>query len=128
MNPGMAVMPLASMVLPLAADGAPGATETIFPARTTIDPRSITRAIGERNDTRIGDREVLRKEGRKRSQSQAGQYYQGVSFHANSLSDDARMTRWAAFGATAVINFMVRPDRLELPTFWFVASALSLTP
>ena len=24
--------------------------------------------------------------------------------------------------------FMVRPDRLERPTFWFVASTLSLTP
>src|SRR6185369_16589253 len=41
MNPGIAVMPLASMVRPLVADGAPAATETIFPARTTIDPRSI---------------------------------------------------------------------------------------
>src|SRR5580704_3407657 len=46
MNPGMAVIPLASMVLPLAAEGAPGAAETIFPARTTIDPRSITEALG----------------------------------------------------------------------------------
>ena len=42
MNPGITVMPLASMVLPAAAEGAPACTETIFPARTTIDPRSIT--------------------------------------------------------------------------------------
>jgi hypothetical protein len=35
-------MPLASMIWPLAADVAPGATETIFPARTTIEARSIT--------------------------------------------------------------------------------------
>src|SRR5262245_11928530 len=42
----MAVMPLASMVRPLALEGEPGATETIFPARTTIDPRSITVAFG----------------------------------------------------------------------------------
>ena len=41
MKPGMAVMPFASMVLPAAAEGAPACTETIFPARTTIDPRSI---------------------------------------------------------------------------------------
>src|SRR3989442_10638301 len=46
MNPGMAVMPLASMVRPLAALGPPGAIETIFPARTTIDPRSITEPLG----------------------------------------------------------------------------------
>src|SRR5438477_9589448 len=45
MNPGMAVMPLASILLallPLAAGGFPAATEVIFPARTMIDPRSIT--------------------------------------------------------------------------------------
>src|SRR5207253_2616162 len=42
MNPGIAVMPLASIVRPLAADGAPAVTDTIFPPRTTIDPRSIT--------------------------------------------------------------------------------------
>src|SRR5262245_5140727 len=41
MNPGMAVMPLASIVIPL-AEGPPDATETIFPVFTTMDPRSIT--------------------------------------------------------------------------------------
>ena len=42
MKPGMALMPRASIVWPLAADGAPAAAETILPARTTIEPRSIT--------------------------------------------------------------------------------------
>src|SRR5438874_11796484 len=46
MNPGMAVMPFASIVRPLAAEGAPAAAETIFPARTTIDPRSMTPPLG----------------------------------------------------------------------------------
>ena len=46
MKPGIAVMPFASITLPLVADGAPAATDTIFPPRTTIDPRSITAALG----------------------------------------------------------------------------------
>jgi len=39
-------MPLASIVCPAEEDGAPAATEAIFPPRTTIDPRSITEAFG----------------------------------------------------------------------------------
>ena len=42
MNPGMALMPLASMTCPAVAAGAPDDTDAIFPPRTTIDPRSIT--------------------------------------------------------------------------------------
>src|SRR5438093_4851511 len=42
MKPGIALMPLASSTWPAGADGAPAATDTIFPPRTTIDPRSIT--------------------------------------------------------------------------------------
>jgi hypothetical protein len=48
MNPGMTVMPFASILFPLGADGAPACTETIFPARTTIDPRSITVRLATR--------------------------------------------------------------------------------
>src|SRR5690348_9176602 len=39
-------MPLASMLRPAAADGAPACTEAILPPRTTMDPRSITAALG----------------------------------------------------------------------------------
>ena len=42
MNPGIADMPFASIVWPLFDDGAPAATDTILPPRTTIEPRSIT--------------------------------------------------------------------------------------
>ena len=42
MKPAIADMPLASIVWPLFADGAPAATDTILPPRTTIEPLSIT--------------------------------------------------------------------------------------
>jgi hypothetical protein len=42
MNPGIADMPFASIVIPLAVAGAPGVTDAILPPRTTIDPRSMT--------------------------------------------------------------------------------------
>ena len=46
MKPGIALIPFASMTLPLVDDGAPAATDTILPSRTTIEPRSITVALG----------------------------------------------------------------------------------
>ncbi len=42
MKPGIADMPFASIVWPLFAAGAPAATDTILPPRTTIEPLSIT--------------------------------------------------------------------------------------
>ncbi len=46
MNPGIALIPLASITLAPEGDGCPAVTDTIFPARTTIDPRSMTEALG----------------------------------------------------------------------------------
>src|SRR5437588_583925 len=47
MKPGMAVIPLASTILTFPPPVTPpAATETIFPPRTTIDPRSMTPALG----------------------------------------------------------------------------------
>ena len=42
MKPAIALMPPASMTWPLVLAGAPAATDTILPPRTTIEPRSIT--------------------------------------------------------------------------------------
>ena len=42
MKPAIALMPLASMTWPLVLAGAPAATDTILPPRTTIEPRSMT--------------------------------------------------------------------------------------
>src|SRR5262245_20639465 len=46
MNPGIALMPLASITVPVEGEGCPAVTDAIFPARTTIEPRSITVALG----------------------------------------------------------------------------------
>src|SRR6185436_4909446 len=46
MKPGMADMPLASIVCPLVAAGRPADADTILPSRTTIEPRSMTEASG----------------------------------------------------------------------------------
>src|SRR5688500_14804933 len=46
MKPGIAVMPLASIVVPPLVDGAPATTDTIRPPLTTIEPRSMTVASG----------------------------------------------------------------------------------
>ena len=42
MKPAIALMPLASMTWPLVLAGAPAATETMRPPRTTIEPLSMT--------------------------------------------------------------------------------------
>ena len=67
MKPGMALMPLASIVWPLAADGAPAATETILPAahhdRAALDDGAVAD-----DDPGVRDREVLRGERRDGAQ------------------------------------------------------------
>jgi hypothetical protein len=42
MKPAIADIPFASITVPLDDAGAPAVTDTILPARTTIEPRSMT--------------------------------------------------------------------------------------
>ena len=60
--------------------GAPAAADTIRPPRTTIDPASMHRAVGD-DDPRVGDGEVLSGDARRTPSGQNNATAQGSSSH-----------------------------------------------
>ena len=81
MNPGIAVMPLASIVWPAGAScGRAGRHGHDF-SRAHHDRSALDhRAVGD-DDAGVGDRQVLRRHGRQRRQRQAGKHRQRGSVH-----------------------------------------------
>ena len=85
MKPGIAVMPLASMVFPgPGGDGAPAATEAIFPAADDDRSAFDHGAVGD-DDAGVRDGEVLRSRGCDCRQRERDDKRGEMSFHRHSV-------------------------------------------